>query len=160
MSSGYDGDDELFARVWAQRDAAERPAPPDPRRDRTQERPQERLDPELARVLDVAAALRTAGRAAQGPDPDTSARMRAAVMAEIRGGTADGATRERTRVLRSTDPGPAGGRGPAGPVPPPAGRAARAGAGRVPRTVAPPPARRPGARAPACCPPSSPVRAP
>ena len=110
MSSGYDGDDELFARVWAQRDAAERPAPPDPRRERAHESPQEGLDPELARVLDVAAALRTAGRAAQGPDPDASARMRAAVMAEI-GGTADGATRERTRVLRSTDPGPAGGRG-------------------------------------------------
>ena len=156
MSSGYDGDDELFARVWAQRDAAERPAPPDPRR----EHPQERLDPELARVLDVAAALRTAGRAAQGPDPDTSARMRAAVMAEIGGGTADGATRERTRVLRSEDAGPAGGRG-----------AGRAGAstrresresrgGTRPRTGAPPPARRPGVRAPACCPPSSPVRAP
>ncbi|MDD7918088.1 DUF5667 domain-containing protein [Actinomycetospora callitridis] len=111
MSSGYDGDDELFARVWAQRDAAERPAPPDPRRERPQERPQELLDPELARVLDVASALRTAGRAAQGPDPDASARMRAAVMAEIGGGTADGATRERTRVLRSPDPGPAGGRG-------------------------------------------------
>lgn len=102
MSSGYDGDDELFARVWAQRDARERPAP-DPR--------QEQVDPELARVLDVAAALRTAGRAAQGPDPDTSARMRAAVMAEIGGGNPAGATRERTRVLRSTDPGPAGGRG-------------------------------------------------
>jgi hypothetical protein len=111
MSSGYDGDDELFARVWAQRDAAERPAPPDPRRERPRERPQELRDPELARVLDVASALRTAGRAAQGPDPDTSARMRAAVMAEISGGPADGATRERTRVLRSTDPGPAGGRG-------------------------------------------------
>jgi Domain of unknown function (DUF5667) len=119
MSSGHDGDDELFARVWEQRDGAGRPARPGPGAG---------VDPELARVLGVADALRSAGRATPGPDPDASARMRAAVLAEITGGTATdtpaetgtetGASRERTRVLRSADggtatqdPGPAGGRG-------------------------------------------------
>ncbi|HWN29430.1 MAG TPA: DUF5667 domain-containing protein, partial [Actinomycetospora sp.] len=84
------------------------------------------VDPELARVLGVADALRSAGRATPGPDAAASARMRAAVLAEITGGAATdtpdeapaetGAPRERTRVLRSADgttqePGPAGGRG-------------------------------------------------
>jgi len=114
MSSGRDGDDELFARVWEQRDAG-RPARPDPRAG----------DPELARVVDVAAALRAAGRATPGPDPDASARMRAALMAEITGARTEDAAdaaRGRTRVLRSageatgssasaTEHGPAGGRG-------------------------------------------------
>ena len=45
MSSGYDGDDELFARVWAQRDAAERPAPPDPRREHAPGAPRPRARP-------------------------------------------------------------------------------------------------------------------
>ncbi|HSK59061.1 MAG TPA: DUF5667 domain-containing protein [Actinomycetospora sp.] len=127
MSSGHDGDDELFARVWEQRDGEGRPVRPGPGAG---------VDPELARVLGVADALRSAGRATPGPDADASARMRAAVLAEITGGSAtDTATdtptttdapRERTRVLRSADggaattrePGPAGGRG-----------AGRAGAG-------------------------------
>jgi hypothetical protein len=123
MSSGHDGDDELFARVWEQRDGAGRPARPGPGAG---------VDPELTRVLDVADALRSAGRATPGPDAAASARMRAAMLAEITGGTAtdapaetgtgttteseSGAPRERTRVLRSADgttqePGPAGGRG-------------------------------------------------
>ncbi|PVZ10080.1 DUF5667 domain-containing protein [Actinomycetospora cinnamomea] len=124
MSSGHDGDDELFARVWEQRDATGhpvRPAHPDPRAG----------DPELARVLDVAAALRSAGRDTPGPDAAASARMRAAVMAEITGGAADAdAPRERTRVLRSaTDSGPAGGRG-AGRTGEGARRPARRGSNR------------------------------
>ncbi|WP_433783910.1 DUF5667 domain-containing protein [Actinomycetospora sp. CA-101289] len=125
MSSGHDGDDELFARVWEQRDGAGRPTRPGPGAG---------VDPELARVLGVADALRSAGRATPGPDPDASARMRAAVLAEITGGTPGATTdtpsepaapRERTRVLRAAgdtaahDSGPAGGRG-----------AGRAGAGR------------------------------
>jgi hypothetical protein len=100
MSSGHDGDDELFARVWEQRDGEGRPVRPGPGAG---------VDPELARVLGVADALRSAGRATPGPDADASARMRAAVLAEITGGSAtDTATdaptdapRERTRVLRS-----------------------------------------------------------
>lgn len=114
MSSGHDEDDELFARVWEQRDATGRPPHPsraggvDPARDPD-------LARDLARDLELAAALRAAGRDAIGPDADASARMRAAVMAEITGGTAqDGRARpprERTRVLRSPDSGPVGGRG-------------------------------------------------
>ncbi|MDF2976117.1 MAG: hypothetical protein K0S40_845 [Actinomycetospora sp.] len=115
MSSGHDGDDELFARVWEQRDGAGRPARPGPGAG---------VDPELDRVLGVADALRAAGRATPGPDAAASARMRAAVLAEITGGTATDtpaetatdAPRERTRVLRSADgatasqgPGRAGG---------------------------------------------------
>ncbi|HWN28859.1 MAG TPA: hypothetical protein VNP37_17975, partial [Actinomycetospora sp.] len=69
MSSGHDGDDELFARVWEQRDGAGRPARPGPGAG---------VDPELARVLGVADALRSAGRATPGPDAAASARMRAA----------------------------------------------------------------------------------
>jgi hypothetical protein len=108
MSSGYDEDDELFARVWDERDAPGRPVRPD--------RPGRAGDPDLARDLDLAAALRAAGRSVPGPDPEASARMRAAVMGQIGGATAgsapDGVTpRERTRVLRTQDPDPAGGRG-------------------------------------------------
>ncbi|MFC5142220.1 DUF5667 domain-containing protein [Actinomycetospora rhizophila] len=104
MSSGHDGDDERFARVGDQRDATGRPARPD--------RAAGATDHELARDLELTAALRAAGRDAAGPDPATSARMRAAVMAEITGGGAPTATpRESTRVLRTPDTGPAGGRG-------------------------------------------------
>jgi hypothetical protein len=148
MSSGHDGDDELFARVWEQRDATGepvRPVRPDPRAG----------DPELARVVDVAAALRSAGRDTPGPDAAASARMRAAVMAEITGGVADtadaddaDAPRERTRVLRSaTDPGPAGGRG-AGRAGEGTRRAARRGSSRPAdaRPAARAASRRPAAR--------------
>ena len=113
MSSGHDGDDERFARVGEQRDAAGRPARSD--------RAGSSTDPELARDLDLTAALRAAGRDAIGPDRATSARMRAAVMAEITGGAPSNAPREGTRVLRTPDTGPAGGRG--------AGRAGRTDGG-------------------------------
>ncbi|MDD7938147.1 DUF5667 domain-containing protein [Actinomycetospora lutea] len=113
MSSGHDGDDERFARVGEERDATGRPARPDRAGDRAAP-----ADPELARDLELTAALRAAGRDAVGPDPATSARMRAAVMAEITGGAATSAApRGSTRVLRTPDTGPAGGRG--------AGRAGR-----------------------------------
>jgi hypothetical protein len=106
MSSGHDEDDERFARVWDDRDATGRPTRPDRGR-----------GGDLARDLDLVSALRAAGRSVPGPDPETSARMRDAVLAEITGG-APTTRREGTRVLRSPDPGPAGGRG-----------AGRAGAG-------------------------------
>ncbi|GAA4867196.1 DUF5667 domain-containing protein [Actinomycetospora straminea] len=114
MSSGHDEDDELFARVWEQRDATGRPPHPG----RAGGGPDPMRDPDLARDLELAAALRAAGRDAIGPDADASARMRAVVMgevmgevmAEIGGGTAT-PPRERTRVLRSPDSGPVGGRG-------------------------------------------------
>jgi hypothetical protein len=109
MSSGHDEDDELFARVWEQRDATGRPARPD-RAGSPGLSPDRVDDTEVARDLDLAAALRAAGRDTAGPDRATSARMRAAVMAEITGGTAT-PPRESTRVLRASDTGPAGGRG-------------------------------------------------
>ncbi|GAA4813678.1 hypothetical protein GCM10023200_59300 [Actinomycetospora chlora] len=110
MSSGHDEDDERFARVWDERDATGRPPRPD----------RGRGDDELARDLDIAAALRAAGRATPGPDPEASARMRAAVMAGIGAPQQEGTTGRTlgTRVLRTPDTGPAGGRG-----------AGRAGAG-------------------------------
>ncbi|MEJ2888410.1 DUF5667 domain-containing protein [Actinomycetospora aeridis] len=110
MASGHDEDDERSARVWEQRDATGRPAPPDragPSRDAA---PDHQAPDHQALELDLVAALRAAGRDAAGPDPATSARMRAAVMAEITGG-AEAAPRGGTRVLRTTDTGPAGGRG-------------------------------------------------
>lgn len=128
MASGHDEDDERFARVFEQRDATGRPARPD-RADRPD-------DPELARDLELTAALRAAGRDATGPDRATSARMRAAVMAEITGGAA-APPKESTRVLRGPDTGPAGGRG--------AGRTGRADAGR--RAGARPADGRPAGRA-------------
>ncbi|GAA4942239.1 hypothetical protein EV188_11579 [Actinomycetospora succinea] len=129
MSSGHDGDDERFARVGDQRDATGRPARPD--------RAGAETDPELARDLELTAALRAAGRDAVGPDRATSARMRAAVMAEITGGAAAQAPRESARVLRSPDSGPAGGRG--------AGRADRTSGTR--RTSTRPADGRPAGRA-------------
>ncbi|MEJ2863034.1 DUF5667 domain-containing protein [Actinomycetospora flava] len=131
MSSGHDGDDERFARVGEQRDAPGRPARSD--------RAGSPVDPELARDLELTAALRAAGRDAIGPDRAASARMRAAVMAEITGGAPATATvRESTRVLRTPDSGPAGGRG--------AGRAGRPDGGR-PRTGTRPTDGRPAGRA-------------
>jgi hypothetical protein len=111
MSSGHDEDDERFARVWDERDATGRPPRPDRAR---AERPGTRSDdPALGRDLDIAAALRAAGRATPGPDPEASARMRAAVMAGIGAPPQEGTRRTTggTRVLRTPDTGPAGGRG-------------------------------------------------
>jgi len=98
MPSGHEGDDELFARAWDERDAADRGARP-------ARRPH---DPALAHDLDLAAALRDAGRALPGPDADASARMRANLMREIGGpvrpGGADTRTRRSPQVASSRTP--------------------------------------------------------
>jgi hypothetical protein len=105
MPSGHEGDDELFARAWDERDAADRGSRP-------ARRPH---DPTLAHDLDLAAALRDAGSALPGPDADASARMRAHLMREIGGPVRPGAGDTRTR--RSPQAAPsrtprAGSRGP------------------------------------------------
>ncbi len=126
MPSGHEGDDELFARAWDERAAADRAARP-PRR------PQ---DPVLARDLDLAAALRDAGRSLPGPDDDARARMRAHLMSEIGGPArpgADARTRRTTRATPAREARP-GARGPGSRRPAdrrPAGRAAARGARRL-----------------------------
>lgn len=95
MPSGHEGDDELFARAWDERDAADRGAP-------SVNPPRRPYDPVLAGDLDIAAALRDAGRALPGPDADASARMRARLMAEIGGPVRPGADSRSQRTPSRT----------------------------------------------------------
>lgn len=132
MASGRDEGAERYAGALEQQEAGHRSPMSSTRRSTSGNDPASNsddptmrtpaLDPELREHLDLAAALRDAGRSAPGPDRDATARMRASLMEAI-GGAVEMAPDEVDDQQEGRLLGGAGGRG--------TGRAGRRGAVRA-----------------------------